>query len=1090
MRWMLIAVFAQLFCLFLFTSCTDDYSDKAVRLNEKAYYYHYRSLDSVKVYADSVLAMDGAASVDRAEAMNNLVFYNIGRMKYSVADSLVREVYRTTDNQVELCIAGIQMMRMCQRRSNNKTFYEYRQRVQQHFNRIYEDGENANYGVPYVNGNYEHYDKRLIYAESEYRLVMSVYHYYTGQAQEAESALMDMDNMPYLRQDTVQHVAYLYNIGSGGILTRGSKEDIRHQELEDLMQCYVISADMGYTYWQANAIQALSEQLLECDINDFPDVSLARRYLNTQNVPDSLLAGFLAEESLRLFQQYGDLYQEAASWRTLAYCYSKIQDYPGAIYSLDKALQVDSAINAVPALKASIHEQFSLAFSAMNMKKESDFYRNSYLDLYDSSRQNIELEARIEELDSNVAWLNMLIYIIIAVAVMLMVTLAFLIVKRRRIIRKGKKTSRVMLLLQENKNRLDELDEQLEELQEKCAVKELELSRQQETYAEHGAKMHLINSLIPLIDRMLHETDCLCNKTEDEEQRDRRCDYIFELLARINQQNNFLTEWIKMKGGELALRIESFPLSQLFDIIGNNIATSRRQGITMEIEPTALCVKADRTLTLFMLNTICDNARKYTPQGGRINVYARETEQDMVEISIADSGQGMTQQQIDNLFDVKPVIDESINNDGGKSGVTAKSHGFGLVNCKRIIEKYKKTNSLFANCLLDVESSVGKGSRFFFRLPKGIQRTMLVLLTFAMSLTNVMAENTPASQYADSAYISNINGRYADAVKFSEKYLHKLNQEYMNSHNSKDTLMVNDTIMAVPAELRWLRDSVRVNYHELLSVRNEMAVAALALHEWSLYKYNNNAYTQLYKEMSVDPSLAVYYKQMEVTQFNSNIAIILLVLLVLSLVPIYYFSYYRYVILDVRREMNRMYDEISSRENECSQKQEQLSKLTYEYDRLYVLNNVMSNSLSAIKHETMYYPSRLQQLLFDVNSNSSELDEVARYYRAVYGMLASQAQYNSRYHLPVNVLRDMLLRTMAQLAGVRKSELTPEINAQYCVYRFEVRGGLSETKKEQIVKLNILTLLARELGELYDLRRCGVIHEGDTLTVTVPQERS
>lgn len=53
-----------------------------------------------------------------------------------------------------------------------------------------------------------------------------------------------------------------------------------------------------------------------------------------------------------------------------------------------------------------------------------------------------------------------------------------------------------------------------------------------------------------------------------------------------------------------------------------------------------------------------------------------------------------------------------------------KGSGFGLMNCKGIIEKYKKTNELFRVCLFDVESEPGKGSRFYFRLPLGVRKAL------------------------------------------------------------------------------------------------------------------------------------------------------------------------------------------------------------------------------------------------------------------------------------------------------------------------------------------------------------------------------
>lgn len=1073
-----------LVCLFFFCACSDDAARHAMHLNEKAYYNYYRSLDSVRIYADSVLRMHSIPDVARAEAMNHLTFYYIGKMQYHEADSLIREVYNTTDNQTELCIAAIQKMRLCQRRSDNKSFYEYRQRTMRHFKRIYEEQ-----GTLHSNENAHkdsHSHRRLIYAETEYRLVSSVYDYYVGQIESAVSMLRELDSIPCLRQDTVQYVAYLYDIGSGGMLTRGSKEDIRHQELEYMMQCFVISSDMGYTYWRANALQSLSEQILNLDDIQQLDMDLARRYLNTDGVPDSLLAGNLAEQALALFNQHGDVYQQAATWRTLCRCYSKLGDYHGAVYSLQQAFSDSAAVSQAPALMASIHEQFSLAYSAMNMKPESDYHRNLYLDLYENTRQDRQTEARIEQLDQRVGRLRILIYGIIILASLLFALLVFLVVKRHRMQRHGKDSARIAQLRERRRSRIDAMTEQYEELEEQCAVKELELSRLQEAYAEQRAKMHLINSLMPLLDRMLHETDSLCRKDEQPDVRQHRRDYINELLSTINQENNFLTEWIQMKRGELSLHIETFPLQPLFDVIANNSATIRRHGVHLDITTTDLSVKADRTLTLFILNTLCDNARKFTPEGGTISIYAKESSDSMVEISVKDTGEGMTEEQVAHLFDVKPIADESLH-DGVPQH--ARSHGFGLLNSKGIIEKYKKTNALFSQCVFDVESTLGSGTRFYFRLPLGVRKTLAVFAFMVLlPCCGASAAGSNAhtvSQLADSVYTCNVEGRYQDAISFASRLLQTLNSQHLSEYESRDSLLLYDSILTVPADIRWLRNSVRANYQILLSVRNEVAVAALALHEWELYKYNNSVYVQLYQEMSVDESLVVYFSRMQAAEQNSNVAVIMLLLLILSLIPIYYFAYYRYVIHDVKSEMQGMRKDIAEHEQQFDELQSRYERLAFEADRLHVTNNIMSNSFSAIKHETMYYPSRLRQLLTDVDADAQELDEVARYYRAVYGMLSAQAQYNCRYQLPVNVLRDMMLRLMGQLSGRRKTDLAAEQQDRYAVYSFALRQPVRNAS-EQTVKLKVLTLVVRDLGELYDLRRCGVNQSDGSVTVIAP----
>ena len=103
---------------------------------------------------------------------------------------------------------------------------------------------------------------------------------------------------------------------------------------------------------------------------------------------------------------------------------------------------------------------------------------------------------------------------------------------------------------------------------------------------------------------------------------------------------------------------------------------------TLTIIPTEAIVKADKALTLFMINTLMENARKYTQQGGKISVYAEENE-NYVEISIQDNGLGLS------VEDKERILSEKVY-DSGKIGLQStenaaelqknKGHGFGLMN--------------------------------------------------------------------------------------------------------------------------------------------------------------------------------------------------------------------------------------------------------------------------------------------------------------------------------------------------------------------------------------------------------------------------
>ena len=180
---------------------------------------------------------------------------------------------------------------------------------------------------------------------------------------------------------------------------------------------------------------------------------------------------------------------------------------------------------------------------------------------------------------------------------------------------------------------------------------------------EQRARVSLVTSITPFIDRMINEVYQLSVKDESERRRAERYEYIAELTDKINDYNDVLTQWIQMRQGELNLHIESFTLQSLFDIVQKGRMGFQLKGIELAVEPTTAVVKADKVLTLFMINTIADNARKFTPIGGTVRIYANERE-DSVEICIEDNGQGMSDRQQANIFNHKSIIDEKGAADG------------------------------------------------------------------------------------------------------------------------------------------------------------------------------------------------------------------------------------------------------------------------------------------------------------------------------------------------------------------------------------------------------------------------------------------
>ena len=1127
--------------LFFFSACSPECKNMVDGLNERSYAFHYRNIDSTETYA--LKALKHAVDYDdgKAEAYNNLAFVSIARMDYGRAYALIDSVSAVTDNQIELLVADIQGMRLCQRMSRNKEFYDYNERARQRIKRVNEE----------IGRLSPRLARRFIYAKSEYDIVRSTYYYYVGLTKQSIDAI-DSISAPELQQDTAQYLNYLYQVGSGGIITERTAYDTYQKEFEYLLNCYLTASRGGYVYWEANALQSLSEHLSDKERRFWLTTNnpVTINYINKDNMSDSLLAGNLARRSLDMFISYGDIYQIAGSYRTLASCYWNIGDYTSSLVCLKGALS-DKRIAQAPDLVASIRELLSLTYSALDDKANSDINRNLYLDMQEKTRQDRQLEARAGQLERTSIQLNVLagfILFLLLVVVVLIIILKY--------IRQGKNRNvNLDALLQPlrkwetlNERHFKQLADKREQIDEAVSVCRLHIEKGKKRNIENRAKIFLASSIMPYIDRIINEVRRLEDSNEPEDRRRERFEYITELTERIGECNDVLTHWIQLQQGQLSIRIESFRLQDVFDILAKASMSFKMKGIDFKVKPTDAVVKADKTLTLFMLNTLADNSRKFTDRGGHVSVYAIENET-YVEVSVTDDGCGMGEEELAGLFD------RSLN-DG---------HGFGLLNCRGIIEKYRKISRIFSVCGLFADSQKGCGSRFYFHLPNGVVRAVLALLLSVSSISGsnayadglhhrhddaVMHEYLKrADAYADSAYYSNLNGTYTLTLAYADSSRTWLNKYYKTINPDGRRLMTAfDDGNEDPAEVSWLKNGVNTNYNIILDIRNESAVAALALHEWNVYHYNNTVYTQLFKLKSADDGLAEYCRTMQRSSSNTAIAVIVLVFLLVTAIVIYYLLYYRHVLyfrfcVDNVNNLNKILLSPSDSKSKLNEIQhadtskypeplrrivdtikdalrrsvdesgrslldielatDELRRAEYEDAKLYVSNNVTDNCLSALKHETMYYPSRVRQLIDSPDCDIHAVSEVALYYRELCSLLNRQAvsiaagvmfdcnQVDIRLSGgdTVRVLGDEVLFNhmfdiiKKQNAGV-KPELTAESdNGRYIVLIAVCRNiSINEKQCGELFTPsvgNIPYLICRQIvrycGEATNLHACGIV---------------
>ena len=1115
--------FAMAVVLPLF-SCGGEEGGKADFMNDRAYSFHYISLDSTVAYSNKALANSTHYEAGRNEATNNLAFVDIMRMDYRAAEARLKGILNSTDNQIELLVANTQMMRLCQRQSRNKDFYEYYWNATRSLERINEDRGSLS----------ERLLKRVSYAETEMKIVLSTYLYYVGQTDSSVAALDEIEEDGEIRNDTAQLLNYFYNVGTGEYFTKGTPMSRSKKEFDYLTKCWLLAQNGKYIYWEANALQAMSEHLQNKELRDslMKEHNVALKVLDVADMDTELIAGNLARRSLDAFVAYGDIYQIAGALRTLSDCYFQVGDYHSAIECLTEALGGDTLINQAPSLTSSIYEKLSINYSALNEKKNSDYYRNLYLDMQENTRQDRELEARAEQLDKVSLQLNLMITGVVAAIALLIVLLIVFAGKRKR----REKSYTPELFLQPLKDwkksetrSAEAAKEQYDAVLEEQIEAEFTLERNMHKNIEQRAKMSLVNSITPFIDRMLVEIRMLQGRNENVKTKQKRYEYILELTDKINEYNDVLTGWIQLRKGDLNLHLESFRLQELFDIVKEGRYSFGMKGITLDVEDTDAVVKADKTLTLFMINTMADNARKAVKEQGRVRIYADETV-DFVEIAIADNGEGMDEDQLNGIFQ-RQLPTSNI------------QHGFGLMNCKGIIEKYKKVSKMFSVCNISAESRKGQGTVFKFRLPHGKLRTVMLLLAFVASLA-VSARSAASTEdkirmYADSAYFSNLRGNYGRTLEFSRLACRYLNERYRKIvPGGKDTLSLTGTADDKASELKWFGNSLPMPYNVILDMRNEVAVAALALHDWDTYNYNNDLFVRLFRECSADYTLAKYVRQTQAARDGKNVAVILLTLILVCIIPAYYMLYYRYVVHyrtlvdrvnrinavlldgtkaeDKLRKISSLWHESRNTHTEKNKETEALDKIVgevcraledciqahkreddslelskdelkrvrYEAQRLYIYNNVLDNCYSALKHETMYYPSRIRQIIEKTPDNIVALGEITGYYKRLYSMLSMQAQSQLTANLKIN---DRLLAYLRELLYRLSTGETPSVDMSavddtYNSYTLKY----TNLKLDEVQTRNFFTPLTcnlqalqirqivREIGETTGKRGCGV----------------
>jgi len=174
--------------------------------------------------------------------------------------------------------------------------------------------------------------------------------------------------------------------------------------------------------------------------------------------------------------------------------------------------------------------------------------------------------------------------------------------------------------------------------------------------------------------------------------------------SRLRRLVNDLLDLSKIEAGMMKLHREAVaPRSVVEAVLEQLLTVAAQAGVIFrnQVSPLLPDLYCDARRIEHVLINLISNAIKFTPHGGQVTISATIREQAIV-FCVADTGSGIPPEALPRIFDKFYQVHTST-----ETGI--KGTGLGLAIVKHLVELHGGS--------VNVESELGRGSRFFFRLP-------------------------------------------------------------------------------------------------------------------------------------------------------------------------------------------------------------------------------------------------------------------------------------------------------------------------------------------------------------------------------------
>ncbi len=439
--------------------------------------------------------------------------------------------------------------------------------------------------------------------------------------------------------------------------------------------------------------------------NEFQAVTLSNMAGIYMNLPDSMNKAIeCLKESWSMFRKLGKLQYEAEFKQGIGLILYKQGKYKPAIVALKESIELNDKFKRGFKIKTTSNNLLSKVYEKTGDYKTSLKHMKLYIQYADSMAQkekydqlsNLEKRYETERKENQIARLQ-------AQQELTMVQL-----KKNKQLKQLGMTAAVLLMLlvlfvgqkyldKMRSNRLlEEKNRQIEKSEQELRILNASKNKFFSIIA-HDLKnpLHSVLGYSSLLKRDYERFS--------EDERRKFASDIYQSTNNIFRLLQNLLEWAKSQTGRLNFTPEIVEYQSILD---NSLEVLRSYATQKNIEINTghnpdLKLFADPLMIETVLRNLINNAIKFTPDGGHINVDAREIEGE-IRISVCDSGIGMSEEETQNLFRIdSKVRRKGTNNEDGT--------GLGLILCNEFVHKH--------NGKIWVESTPGKGSEFIFSIP-------------------------------------------------------------------------------------------------------------------------------------------------------------------------------------------------------------------------------------------------------------------------------------------------------------------------------------------------------------------------------------